>query len=300
MRTRRRSAHVLLEPLGTAPFPGRPAASPAAVWSAPRPERFRGLACYTGAVTGRRERKKYRNPPIEEALVEFQMVPGQEWDLTIPGKLHEKVKTAYPGKPRQQKLLQAAVRAAPGQPPDFALHEGIGRVQLIDAEAKRLLSLGPDVLSVNVLRPYDGREKFKPRIDEALRAYSEVAGADKVRRIGVRYVNKVVIHADDVALGQFFLCGPPIPEGLPKTMAAFVNRAEHVFDDGVKLILTFATVEAEKGSSAFLLDLDVIWESAEGVEMEQALKKVDDLHEREGIAFESVITDDTRKVFDED
>ncbi|MFO1433977.1 MAG: hypothetical protein U1F76_28450 [Candidatus Competibacteraceae bacterium] len=27
-------------------------------------------------------KKKYRNPPIEEALVEFRFVPGQEWDLT--------------------------------------------------------------------------------------------------------------------------------------------------------------------------------------------------------------------------
>lgn len=32
-------------------------------------------------------RRRYRNPPIEEALCEFYFDPSEEWDLTIPGKL---------------------------------------------------------------------------------------------------------------------------------------------------------------------------------------------------------------------
>src|SRR3982751_314357 len=79
------------------------------------------------------ERRRYRQPPIEEALVEFRMAGGQEWGLTIPGKAHEKVKAAYPGKPRQRSLVQASVQAGQGQPAGLALQEGI-RVQLVDAE----------------------------------------------------------------------------------------------------------------------------------------------------------------------
>ena len=88
-------------------------------------------------MTQPQERRRYKNPPIEEALVEFRFAPGQEWDLTIPGKLHEKVKDSYPGKPRQQKLLQAAVQAVQGQPPGFTLQEGIMRVQLVDADRRK-------------------------------------------------------------------------------------------------------------------------------------------------------------------
>ena len=244
------------------------------------------------------ERRRYNNPPIEEALVEFHMAPGQDWDLTIPGKLHERVKTAYPGKPRQQKLLQASVLTVQGQPPGFEVQEGISRVQLVDTEGRKLLSLGPDVLSVNVLRPYDDWEAFRPRIVDALQAYIDVSGTEKVSRIGVRYINKVVVHASDITLNEYFLCGPCVPPGLPKKVGGFLNRAEHIYDDGVKLLVTFASIDSEKESSAFLLDLDLIWEGSEPLDHDSAINKVDDLHEREGIAFEALITEKTRELFD--
>jgi uncharacterized protein (TIGR04255 family) len=243
------------------------------------------------------QRRRYRNPPIQEALVEFHTGPGQDWDPTILGKLHEKVKAAYPGKPRQQKLFQASIRAADGQPSGISVQEGIGRFQLVDADGHRIISLGPDVLSVNVLKPYDGWEHFKPRIEAALRAYVEVSGADKVNRIGVRYVNKIVVPASNIPLPQYFLVGPSMPPGLPSTVAGFLNRAEHVFPDGVKLILTFASIEAVPGTSALLLDIDVIWEGTP-LDMAAALNMVEDLHDREGVAFEALITEKTREVFD--
>ena len=39
-------------------------------------------------------RRRYRNPPIEEALCEFYFDPSEEWDLTIPGKLHTSLATS--------------------------------------------------------------------------------------------------------------------------------------------------------------------------------------------------------------
>lgn len=42
--------------------------------------------------------RKYRNPPLIEALCEFQFVPTQPWDLTIPGFFYEKVKNDFPAK----------------------------------------------------------------------------------------------------------------------------------------------------------------------------------------------------------
>jgi uncharacterized protein (TIGR04255 family) len=249
-------------------------------------------------MTEPRQRRRYKNPPIEEALVEFRMVPGQDWDLTIPGKLHERVKASYQGKPRQQKLFQASVQAVHGEPTGLAMHEGVVRVQLVDSDGRKLLSLGADVLSVNVLKPYDSWENFKPRIDDALRAYVDVSGAEKVSRIGVRYINKVVLEGTDIDLPKYFLCGPSVPPGLPRRVGGFLNRAEHVFEDGVKVLVTFASIDAGENKSAFLLDLDVVWEGAVPLDTNAALEKVDDLHEREGIAFEALITDETRAIFD--
>ncbi|MCI0418029.1 MAG: TIGR04255 family protein [Acidobacteria bacterium] len=244
-------------------------------------------------------RGKYRNPPIEEAIVEFRFVPGQEWDLTIPGKLHEHpaVKNQYPGKPRTQKVLEAAFQAGPGQTPNLAVREGVGRIQLVDHSGSHLISLGSDVLSVNVLRPYDGWEKFRPRIEATLSAYAEVAAPSSVARIGVRYINRIVLPGRESNIKTYFRCGPPSAPKLPRKMAGFMSRVEYVYDDAVQLLLTQASIDAPEGQSAFLLDLDVVWESAEAKGLDGAMEVVDDLHEREGKAFEAVITKAARDMF---
>ncbi len=244
-------------------------------------------------------RREYKNAPIEEAIVEFRFAPGSEWDLTIPGKLHQHpaIKNVYPGKPRTQRLLQGALEATAGQPAAFNVQEGVGRIQLVDADAKRLVSLGPDLLSVHVLRPYEGWDNFRSRTDSALAAYREVAGVDSMLRIGLRYVNKIVVPVPAFDLDEHFNCGPRTIDGLPEVIANFLTRVDYVYDDGKRLIVTFAAIEAPQGSCAFLLDLDGVWEGAR-TPMDSAMSVVDELHERMGSAFERLITDKLREVFD--
>ena len=68
--------------------------------------------------------------------------------------------------------------------------------------------------------------------------------------------------------------------------------------DGVRLILSQGLAGAQTDHIGFLLDLDVIWETAEPVALDEALEKTHDLRIRERDAFESVITDKARELFD--
>ena len=246
------------------------------------------------------KRRNYPNPPIEEAVVEFGFVPGPEWDLTIPGKLHQHpdIGNQYPGKPRTQKRLEAALRTEPGQPPNVAVREGVARIQLVNDDGRRMISLGSDVMSANTLRPYDGWEQFRPRIEAALGAYTEVAKPTGVSRIGVRYINKIVLPGTETDFETYI--GYTLTSGteLPSKKAAFMSRVEYIYDDGVKLLITQATIDAPEGTPAFVLDLDVIWEGAEKKILDEGIMElVDDLHIREGQAFEATITDAARLLF---
>ncbi|MGQ0654564.1 MAG: TIGR04255 family protein [Betaproteobacteria bacterium] len=40
--------------------------------------------------------KKYKNPPIIEAICEFRFSETSPWDLTIPGLIYELVKDKFP------------------------------------------------------------------------------------------------------------------------------------------------------------------------------------------------------------
>jgi len=244
--------------------------------------------------------RSYRTPPIVEALVEVQFGATDEWDLTIPGKLHEhpSIKTAYPGKPRQQKAVRATIRPVAGQSTDVTVQDSVARILLVSADEKRLLSLGQDALSVNTLAPYEGWTMFRPRVEAAIKAYADVTGAREIRRVEVRYINRIEVADTDVDLADLFNCGSMFPVAIPSELRAFFQRTEHIYDDGTRLLLTFASVVAGSGASGVLLDLDLAHDAVQPIYFDQVMSTIDDLHDREKKAFEAVITDRTRKLFD--
>ena len=244
----------------------------------------------------------YKNAPIEEAIVEFRFKADPDWDLTIYGKLADQpeIKEAYSGKPRQKMTVQAALHTGPEQAPALAVREAQGRFQFVNEDATQLLSLEPNKLSVSLLRPYDSWKNFRPRVEAALKAYQRVAEPEEIERIGVRYINKIELPLEDksIELGSYFLCGPPSAPGLPSKLGGFMSRVEYIHDDNVKLFLTQASIEAPENFFAVLLDLDVVWEGSEPFKKSSAMTIVEDLHLREGQAFEATITDKTRGIFD--
>ncbi len=246
-------------------------------------------------------RRRYRNPPIIEAVCEFHFAPGLDWDPTLPGKLHAELSNDYPGTPRHQQSVELGVQFREGSPHNFRFGEGPRKVQLITKDEKRIVGVGPNVLSVHMLRPYQdphdsdeiGWDKFRPRISRALDAYWGVAQPQGVTRIGIKYINKLVVPGE-VATGKKYLrCALPEVDGLPNHLVNLMSHVEYAYRDGVKLVLSQGTVE-----NGFILDIDVIWESHDALARENTDALIDDLRTRERQVFEAVITDKARGLFD--
>ena len=256
------------------------------------------------------QRRRYKTPPIEEAICEFRFLPGgREWDLTIPGKLQTALGDQYTGKPRTQKVVEIGLETQEGKPPNLKYGEGLARVQLLTTNGKRMVGVGADVMSVHILRPYQnaptpqesGWQEFQPRISAALDAYWQVAEPVGVSRVGIRYVNRIVIPQDTINIDDYLKCALPLVTGLPERLTNFVSRVAYAYADGVQLILSQGSIKGTPGSMSFLLDLDVIWEgTGSTASRAKALDVVDDLRKREREAFEAVITDKTRDLFDAD
>ena len=167
------------------------------------------------------QRRIYRNPPIVEAVCEFRFVTDlDEWDLTFPGKLHSELREAYPGKPRSQEIFHTEFPGQRREGSSLASRTEI-RVQFTTEDGQKLVSFGPDVLSVNGLAPYEGWEEFEPRIQEAFEVYVGVVKPSAIRRIGVRYINKIGIPASrNDHLPRTKLTKPLDQAGTQKTCAA--------------------------------------------------------------------------------
>ena len=182
--------------------------------------------------------RKYKNPPIEEALCEFSFFTGSppQIDFTLPGKLihHENTKQ-YSGPTRTQNVQTIM---GPVNAPPFAFHDAIARIQMPTPDGTSLLAVGADTFSVSVLRPYEGWEAFKPRIEAALRAYCEITERTTARRIGIRYINRVIVPQPDAIASDYLTQVEGQHETLGRLQNSFMRKGEYLRDDGSRVIVT--------------------------------------------------------------
>jgi uncharacterized protein (TIGR04255 family) len=243
----------------------------------------------------------YPNPPITEALIEFQFVPGDmEWDLTVPGRMWGKLHLDYPSKPTEQSTFDFD----PDLPEsDSGLSEPsnsiVIKVLFSDESDSRKLAIGKNLLSVHILNPYEGWSKFSKRTTKALSSYWEELSPIGVRRIVLRYLNHIVVPQTKFILHDYFPYAPTKPTELPDTLSNFITKVEFPYEEGGFTVLTITPIRVNQSQEKhkFLFDLELVWIFEDPIGQDEVLAKVEILRERERVAFESYITDKTRGLF---
>lgn len=242
--------------------------------------------------------RKYSNPPIVEALCEFQFIPSQPWDMTIPGLLYEKINGEFSEKKQQMGF------GVGFQPKEGGIEQKVEmsqRIQFLRPDKSALVQVGPDLLTVNHLKSYPTWEAFKPLILNNLRKYQEVAKPKGFKRIGLRYINKIGFDKRPIELTDYFNYYPFIPTELPQMHEAINVRVEIPYEDGSDhLLLTLTGIIPEQPDVlALLLDLDYIMAVPERIPLDQASDWIEKAHTRVENAFEACITDKCRSHFSE-
>jgi len=245
--------------------------------------------------------RQYQNPPIEEAVCEFRFAPSLQWNLTVPGLLYEKIKTNYPGEPKQQNLIQAEFQI--GQlpiNPGFALKQGTTKLLFQSTDGKKLVGVGPDMLSIHSLRPYEGWDSFAERIKESFHSYIEVAKPQGIKHLALRYINKIVIPEQNIDLGKYFTVYPLIPEGIPDNVSSFLVRTQTIYTDiPIVLKIALSDIANPDEQPGFILDLELSQNyEQESLNTQESLATLYELKLRERKVFESLITEHTRELFD--
>ena len=253
----------------------------------------------TSKTGERRARRVYKNPPIHEAVCEFQFSDPEIWSLAHSGLFLERVKKRYSGKPSEQRVFRIATPAGAPQPNAPQSLAEFTKVQLRSEDGHELVAVGPGVLSAHSLRPYSGWEKFRSQIAEAFKEYRAVASPKGVRRIGIRYINHILVPRDS-GLPNDFLTTPPhgIP-GIESAIEAFALRHEYSIEKLGKEIVQFASIDSPPDTYGVALDIDVsrTWQG-DGCKLQDAFSYVDELRQQERQIFEALITDKARELFD--
>ena len=243
-------------------------------------------------------RRRYRNPPVTEALCEV-FYRGSEWDLTIPGEFYEHFRERFPKK-RQRSEVEIQVQVGPGMPSAFTKPME-PRSQFEQEDGTRLLQVGRDLVVVNQLKPYPSFDEWRPVVLEAAGLYQELARPAAIARIGVRYINQIQVPESAFKMEHYFQLHPEIPAALGPGHGRFMMRVEiPPLHKGHLLVVTFGSAPSDgESSQALMLDLyDMVTEPGEAdvSDLDEHLAEGHDNIER---AFESIITDAARELFQE-
>ncbi len=247
--------------------------------------------------------RRYKNPPIIEAVCEFRFERGSPWDLTIPGLIYEKVRDGFP-KRKQAKQVQIEISAV-----TEGLEQQVtttDRMRFLREDEKVLIQVGPDLLAVNHLKPYPSWREFQPLIEKGFKAYSETTNPKGIRRIGLRYINRIEIP-NQGELKDYFSFYPFIGKNwgeiLPQKINSFISGIQIPYENSRDILrLKLGSARAETSdTSGVILDLDYFLAESEDVPLDKkkVFEWINFAHNHIEEVFEACITDRLRQMFEE-
>ncbi len=239
---------------------------------------------------------RYVMPPIVEVVCEFRFVPSEPWDLTVPGLLYDRLREKFPRKRLLKVFEGEATAETSGIRQEIRLTD---RMQFLREDEKAFVQVGPDLLAVNHLAPYPTWEGFVPLVQDAFDGYRAVAQPSGLRRIGLRYINRIVIPGNPLELADYLNFRPFIGPDLPQMMSGFILGVQSPFDDGRDILRLQLTTDEpdEPDSLAVLLDMDYFLARPEAVSLPTALDWAEMAHGRVQEVFEACLSDRLRQMF---
>jgi uncharacterized protein (TIGR04255 family) len=125
--------------------------------------------------------------------------------------------------------------------------------------------------------------------------YCQIIGPDVVTRLGVRYINRMLLPSEFVDFDKVLTAGPRIPPQMPQMLAGFVNRMVVPLPEQRAVLNITQALEgppepAAEPAIAILLDIDAFAEQSHDVGDSGLWETLDRLRLAKNIAFFNSLT----------
>lgn len=238
--------------------------------------------------------RQYENPPIIEALCEFQFEPDTPWDIVMPGLIYDELRNLFPLR-EPEMLLRPRNYSGP-------------KVQYSDAvsflrEDERVAVLvGPNILSVSHLAPYSSWEEFVPSIKRSFEVYKDVVEPVQLQSVELRYINDLTVPTGQSELSEYLNIRPFVEHSLPQEYKSFITGIQVPYEDNRDSLKVEVQGYGDVGSNSLrvTLDLDYLLVRADDVGVKGVFDWLEGAHSHVEDAFEACLTDNMRRIFGED
>lgn len=198
------------------------------------------------------------NAPIIEAVLDIDCVLPVSFQLQdVEGAARDSLRGEYP-KFRTQFLLQHSVKHPADGPAEVSGSKALQALQFLKEDEKQLVQLRRNGFSFNRLTPYDSLDAYLPEIERTWNAYRELAGPTSVRRISLRYINRLLFPVDggSLRLSDHLRQAPQLPEGPKLAFTGFLHKHQAVEEGtGNKVAIVIASQPVVNDELPVILDI---------------------------------------------
>jgi len=248
----------------------------------PEPERFR---------------HRYEVAPIQEAVCEFRLRQSTAWDMATPGLLYPGLQGLYPERRQRADAEPAVVQNDKGE--SVATLVKVDRIVYSAKDGKSFVQVGPRMVSIHRLRPYESWEGFSKQVAHVYEVLRPIVGATSFERIGLRYLNRLDIPGPQIAISDFLKFRPETGSQAAEAMIGVQMACTFGVPGGTEgyRVMLVSLVPDDPTHAAFMLDIDYFTVVPGRVQSDTALSWIETAHANVENVFEGCITDKLRGLF---
>jgi uncharacterized protein (TIGR04255 family) len=197
--------------------------------------------------------------------------------------------------------LNFSVGAAPGEPPQAAIKQELGK-RISSDDLTQIVLLGASNFAVSQLAPYPGWEVFFERFSRDWALWKRTMGYRKVVRVGVRFINRIDVPRtnDDTTIDEadYLNVYPHLPSSLRPFTGYAVQAQLRLHDIGCGLIINSGAVPSPLiGYNSYLLDFDISMEPEPPQRDEDIYELLNRIRVTKNQVFELCVTDRAKEIF---
>lgn len=241
--------------------------------------------------------RMYRKSPIIEVVCELIFTETSPWNADTPLAFFEQVKESYPRFAPEARINFQI------EPTDSGTDTGAAKFQVdplmlfTHNDGAASVQLSRRLLAINRFAPYPSWSTLQPMIAQVVDAYRAVGKPDGIDRIGLRYINRIVLPSASAGLRTYLTVYPNMDWQLGRTPGETQLRMVFPYGDDT---LTLGLIE--QGAAAnptLILDLDYVSRTANVVSLDTAMDWVGTAHDAIEQMFEASVTDALRLLMEE-
>jgi len=201
----------------------------------------------------------FPNAPISEAVLDIRVQLPQEFEVKKLSECYDPVKDRYRVK-KEKHFIKGKFELKQKEPPDLVMHQnGLLGYQCVSEDENKIVQARIDGYTFNKLKPYENWNVFCEEAKELWGHYVKLCEPTIVKRIALRYINRIDIPLPFNDFDEYILTNPAIAQGLPQEVANFFMRLEipqPKINSNAIVILTMGKPQ-QPNSFPLIFDIDV-------------------------------------------